>query len=318
MNIENMRRILAIIDEGSISNAAKKLHISQPTLSQMVKSTETDLDTLLFDRRFKTLKLTYIGELFAIMARKVVNSYDAFEHDIRQNQQGVLGKIVVGTTIRRGMSYLPVILPELMEAYPMALAEQLFIPADETEAAILQGRVNVAIASVPPIHPRIKVIALNAEHFMLVVSAESDFAKRYAEYSYRASDPTRRGIPLIAAENERFVLPNQSHTTREVFQRIAQESGFLPSLPMEVSNIDMALGYVKAGLGVTIRPMILTADGTLCDSSNSFCYFFLQNHHTTRDVYLCYDHFTYLSSLQMRFVELMEKHFGVQSVIQAH
>ena len=62
MNIKQAQYIQTIASEGSITAAAKKLYISQPSLSQMVRQVEKELGVTLFDRTSLPLRLTYAGE----------------------------------------------------------------------------------------------------------------------------------------------------------------------------------------------------------------------------------------------------------------
>ena len=64
MNIKQAQYIQTIASEGSITAAAKKLYISQPSLSQMVRQVEKELGVTLFDRTSLPLRLTYAGEKY--------------------------------------------------------------------------------------------------------------------------------------------------------------------------------------------------------------------------------------------------------------
>ena len=64
MNLKHAQYMMTILQEGSITAAAKKLFISQPSLSQMVKLVETNLGTAVFNRTTEPLSLTPAGENF--------------------------------------------------------------------------------------------------------------------------------------------------------------------------------------------------------------------------------------------------------------
>ena len=144
---------------------------------------------------------------------------------------------------------------------------------------------------------------------MLVASQQSEFAQRFSAYSYQDTDSVHPRISICAAENERFVLPNTSFASRQIFNKIAQEAKITPTALMEVTNIDMAVGMARAGLGVSILPVILTSDGKLCNRSDRLSYFLLDSPYATRTAYLCYDRSTYLSAVHMEFIRLMCKNF---------
>lgn len=64
MNLKHAQYMLTVLQEGSITSAAKKLYVSQPSLSQMIKLVETNLGTPIFNRSTEPLTLTYAGEKY--------------------------------------------------------------------------------------------------------------------------------------------------------------------------------------------------------------------------------------------------------------
>ena len=74
MNLKHMRYLLTIAEERSFTAAARKLYISQPSLSACVKTIEEDLGSSIFDRSSTPLVLTPAGELYIRWVRNVLNS----------------------------------------------------------------------------------------------------------------------------------------------------------------------------------------------------------------------------------------------------
>lgn len=71
MNLKHAQYMMTILQEGSITAAAKKLFISQPSLSQMVKLVETNLGTAVFNRTTEPLSLTPAGEKYMEAAGQI-------------------------------------------------------------------------------------------------------------------------------------------------------------------------------------------------------------------------------------------------------
>lgn len=312
MQIENMRRILEIADEGSVSEAARKQFISQPTLSHLLKMTENELGAPLFVRSGRELTLTYAGEEFVHMARKILASYDDLRKNIREIGEGTRDRIRLGMTARRGISYLPVILPRLLQKYPHTEIEQLQ-PDNETEQKemLLHGEADIVLSYVPSIDPRLENRAIKGEKFMLLASAESSFGKTYKEYAFEDGEKNPKRISLRLAEQERFILVARRYKTREAFGLMAHEAGMQPELMMEVNTLDIALGLVKAGMGVAILPEVLTRSEKLCSRDSSLVYFMLDSVYTDRPAYLCLDRTRYRSAVQEEFIRLTEEYFGI-------
>ena len=82
LNQKDLIYIKTIVDEGGITQAARKLFVSQPSLSQSVKRIEESLGTDLFRRTPKGLILTPEGEEYYHMANKVMHIYESFDEEI--------------------------------------------------------------------------------------------------------------------------------------------------------------------------------------------------------------------------------------------
>ena len=72
MNFKQASYIRTIVQEGSISAAARKLYISQPSLSQMVRQAESEYGVQLFDRSVFPLRLTFAGERYLEAANQIL------------------------------------------------------------------------------------------------------------------------------------------------------------------------------------------------------------------------------------------------------
>ena len=72
MNFDQLRYVITVAEEKSFSIAAKKLYITQPSLSQSISSLEQELNTSLFFRTTNIVELTYSGEEFVKMAQQIL------------------------------------------------------------------------------------------------------------------------------------------------------------------------------------------------------------------------------------------------------
>ena len=87
MDIRVLRYFLAAADQQSISGAAQKLHVTQPTLSRQFMELEEELGHTLFVRSNRKLRLTPKGELFYERARSIVNLFDRTKEEIRAENE---------------------------------------------------------------------------------------------------------------------------------------------------------------------------------------------------------------------------------------
>ena len=118
MEIRVLRYFLAIAREGSITNAANYLHVTQPTLSRQIKELEEEVGQKLFIRGSHNMKLTQEGFILRKRAEEIVSMVDKTEAEFRSMESTVAGDIYIGGGETRAISYIADVVRELREDYP--------------------------------------------------------------------------------------------------------------------------------------------------------------------------------------------------------
>ena len=118
MEIRVLRYFLSIAREGSITNAANQLHVTQPTLSRQIRDLEEELGQKLFDRNSHSMSLTTEGFLFRQRAEEIVSMVDKTEEEFRSMDYTIAGDIYIGGGETEAVSYIADIIGELREEYP--------------------------------------------------------------------------------------------------------------------------------------------------------------------------------------------------------
>ena len=106
------------MEEGNISNAAKKLYISQPSLSQMIKNIEENIGTKLFQKT-NPLVLTYAGQIYMGAAKEMNALYKRLNNEISEINNHTRGMLKLGISPQRGMLMIPTLLSKFYSCYPM-------------------------------------------------------------------------------------------------------------------------------------------------------------------------------------------------------
>ena len=96
MELRQLRYMLAVAEEKSFSQAAKKLYIAQPHLSQYIQKLETQLGVKLFDRSRTPLTLTLAGEQFAQKARQILRLNNNLLQQMKDYTEEKNGRLVLG------------------------------------------------------------------------------------------------------------------------------------------------------------------------------------------------------------------------------
>lgn len=95
MDIQTLKYFVAIVEEGTISAAAKLLHTSQPSLSRQIMALEEELSTTLFNRGSRTITLTESGELLYKRAKELITLFTRIKPEIHETSQ-VAGDLYIG------------------------------------------------------------------------------------------------------------------------------------------------------------------------------------------------------------------------------
>ncbi|WP_346697765.1 LysR family transcriptional regulator [Catenibacillus scindens] len=118
MEIRVLRYFLAIAREGSITNAANFLHVTQPTLSRQIRDLEEELGQKLFIRRSHSMTLTAEGMILRKRAEEIVSMVDKTEAEFNSMENVVGGDIYIGGGETEGIRLIAEIAHDLREDYP--------------------------------------------------------------------------------------------------------------------------------------------------------------------------------------------------------
>ena len=119
MEFNQLESFLSIVKYNSFSKAAKKLYLTQPTISNNIKNLEKELQTTLLDRTSKTITLTESGKAFYDYALELVNLRDKAKFNIIGNLDRIEGNIEIPASSIPEQYILPYIIKDFTSLYPL-------------------------------------------------------------------------------------------------------------------------------------------------------------------------------------------------------
>ena len=119
MNDKHIQAILAVLNEGSITGAARKLFVSQPALSQMIKNAENNLGSPIFNRTTDPITLTAAGELYVDAARQILTINGNLEKQIEELKKEASARSAWGFPSSRGWKSCRNSSPSSTAGFPM-------------------------------------------------------------------------------------------------------------------------------------------------------------------------------------------------------
>jgi DNA-binding transcriptional LysR family regulator len=224
LDLRLVRYFTVLAEHGSFGRAAAALHLAQPSLSRQIQRLEEQVGARLLDRTPQGSHLTQAGQVFLPQARALLNS--AHQAAARTRAAAVPSTITVGYT--SDLIVTPAV-SELRRQYPDAEVHTLHLDWNEAHTALLDHRVDAAVARLPFPTDRLRLTTLYLEPRVLLVprfhrlaGRESvtidDFAEehlvRYADAAWDGFwriDPRPDGRPapdgpLVGAHEDKLEL----------------------------------------------------------------------------------------------------------------
>ena len=224
---------------GNISNAAKKLYISQPAVSKAISKLESNLEVTLFTRSSRGVKLTQEGEILFEQLKEAFHSIEKGEDDLKRSMQYGMGKLSIGVSTTLCKYVLLPTLPRFIKENPYVKLSISCQSTNNTLAALEREELDIGLVGEPeksgvchfyPIK-EIQDIFVTTEQYLNQLSLQNESEK-------------------ITLENVTLLLLDKDNITRQYVEKYLLDAHITPSSILEVSTMDLLIEFAKAGLGV--------------------------------------------------------------------
>ena len=243
MELRHLRYFVAVAEERSFTRAAQRLHIAQPPLSRQIQQLEQLLGAQLFERNSRPLKLTETGRFFYQHAAQLLAQMDELESMARR-----VGKIERSLSVGFVGSTLYGMLPKIIRRYRQLHAEvELSLHEMSTMdqiAALKEGRIDVGFGRIRLDDPGIRRVVLREERMIVALPLGHPLCEAKAALSLR--DLLKETL-IIFPKSPR---PSYADQVLAAFH----DRALKPSRVLETRELQIALGLVAAGEGVSIVP----------------------------------------------------------------
>ena len=304
MEYRHLKYFLKVAEEKSFSLAAKKLYISQPSLSQFILKLEEKIGFPLFDRSCTPLQLTYVGELYLETARKILDVSDQFINKIDDIANLRRGRLIIGSSPFRSTYLLSQIIPVFEQKFP---GVELILKEDTTrqlEELALNGQTDFSI-SLSPINPKLfDYEELFQEELLLALPPHHPLCIKLQRQPGDYHNPPP--IKLQDIHDTPFILMDQGQKLHRTLFELCNNAHFKPRILLETQSMNAAQALVGAGMGAALLPDTLVRASNL---NKNPCYFSLAPA-PVRTVIVAYSKGRYLSKAAVAFIKLMKESLG--------
>lgn len=263
MTIENIGYILEVLKAGSISAAATKLFMSQPLLSQKIRSIEQELDIVIFNRYSTPISLTYAGEVFVRYAEEIIRSKTNLCRELADMKEEQMGRLRIAISTHRALYTFPKLLAEYRKEYPSVEVKIRDYSRTTFTDALLSDQVDLAMISHSRMDKDVDYTYLRRDRMILVGGLHTEIASRH-----QAGDT----VSIREAEKEKFVSVQEKFGFRRSQDGIFQAGGISPEIVLETANIDLACRLAIVSDCVSLCPEAHPLETEFLKKDSFYCY----------------------------------------------
>ncbi|MFJ6632047.1 LysR family transcriptional regulator [Streptomyces sp. NPDC091376] len=247
MQFQQLVYFVAVAETLHFTQAAERVHVSQPSLSQQIRALEKELGAELFSRARGNVALTDAGETLLPLARRILADADTARHEVQELAQLRRGRIRLGATPSVCTGLLPDVLRAFHDLHP---GIELLIEESGSHDLVrdlARGALDLALVvlPLPTPAPALTTVELLQEDLVVVSSA--------------AAPAPRRPVRIADLEGEPLVMFRHGYDLRDLTVAACRAEGFEPAFTVEGGEMDAVLGFVRAGLGLAVVPRMVAA-----------------------------------------------------------
>ena len=236
MELYQLKTFVAVAEEAHLTRAAERLHASQPTVSAHIKALEDELDTRLFIRTPKGMRLTEAGGRLLPRARGVLESVLEMELEARNLGDELVGNLTLG--LNTDAEYLRVVplLTSLGDAHPRITLQIQQGASTTVQADIRDHTLDCGFIFGEPRYPELQAVHLEQTRFFVGVP---DVWK----------DRIQGGLPALA--DLPWIMDPGDNPLQRIVEPFFIANGIQPGKRLEVDGDEVIRVLVAAGKGIS-------------------------------------------------------------------
>lgn len=290
MNIRKLEIFYKTAKCLNMSQVAKDMYISQPSISQCISEIESEIDTKLFDRIGKKLYLTHEGKIFYEYTRRILNIYEEGINVVRSSKSNK-GKLVIGASTTIGTYIMPYIINKFNKKEKDIEISMIIDNKHNIEELILNNKVDIAFIEGTVNSKEIILKDIWTDELVFISSINHEWnGKKYLE--------------IEDLKNNKFIIREDGSGTRERFEGFLENNDIKFNSYIELSNLEAILNYVKLNIGVSCVPYMSVLPE---ENSKSINVYRIKDHKINRSLYSAIHKDKYISKPIECFMKFCEK-----------
>lgn len=294
MDILHLHYFSEVAKQRSFTKAANILHVSQPSISKVVKTLENELGVTLFERLGRDVILTDVGAAVFHRAQFIVNEFNDLSKEIHDVANVRRGKITIGLPPMVGACFFPQIIHEFKRTHPQVALKLIEVGSKQIELDVKNDVLDIGVFALPLTVSGIDSVLLTHEPLQAVFPITHPLA-------------IKKIISLKELKSEDFILYRDDFSLNDLIYEECQKNGFVPNVVCQSSQWDFIVEMVGAKLGIALLPQ------TICDDLDTerFKILPLENTPIPWNLAFIWKKNKYLSFAAREWIRIAKLHFKI-------
>lgn len=243
LSLRQLRYVVAAADSGHVTDAAKRLNVSQPSISSAIAELEAEIGVPIFIRHHaRGVTLTPVGERVVNEARLLLKHAQDFTQNAIEHGDALKGEIAVGCFLTLAIRFMPGLLAGFAQKYPGITVRLQEGDQEEMISTMLAGRIELALAYSLAVPDEIDAEPLIDLPPYAIVAANHPLAKR-------------KSVSLKELGDEPFILLDLPYS-RDYFFGLFRAVGLEPRIVFRSRSQELIRGLVAHDHGFAIQNAI--------------------------------------------------------------
>lgn len=292
MNLKQAQYVKTIAECGSITAAAKKLFVSQPSLSQMLRQLEQETGLPIFDRSTSPMRLTYAGEKYLHAAERILAANAELDSQLREIRHEHAGRLRLGISVTRAMQVMPLVMPIFQQQYPNVSLQMTESGSANLEELLRGGSIDLAFAALESTSPSLAYELLEQETIGVLAGRDAAITRQ---------NPNGTALPLEAFRRECFVSLTKGHSSRITQDKLFRKYGLSPNILLETDALEVGRRVALEAGACMLLPSIYI-DGYCYQRKG--CFYPLADYENHRHFYACYRKDEFVPQYARDFIQI--------------
>lgn len=236
---QHLQVFVSVVEKQNFSRTAEELHMTQPAVSQYIRTLENNIGTRLLERTNKYVRLNKAGEIVYHHAKEILGLYTNMQNLVDDLVNKANGPLTIGASYTFGEYVLPRIIANLQEIHPDIQPTLTIGNTSEIADLVATHQLDVGIVEGHFKDQQLHVEEF-AEDYMVVVASSNHVLAQ------------KKHVEIRDLENETWIVREKGSGTREATEKMFRSFEFSPVKLMNFGSTQSIKEAVEAGLGVTM------------------------------------------------------------------